>query len=233
MAKIGIISDIHANLPALEAVLEFLDNENPDYWVCLGDIVGYGPNPKECIEIIRAREIPTVLGNHDAGVAGRLSTRFFRDPNRKLIELTKELISEDDVAWLSSLPYVLENDSWVAVHAHPSEPEKWQYVDSAIKARRILENLETDICFLGHTHVPGIVSNRVGVNSFRKGFKYIINPGSVGQSRDEDFRASCCIIDTENYTYLNKRLEYNTEKVLTDLTKLGFTRKEAHHLLRV
>lgn len=234
MPKIAIISDIHGNVPALNAVLNFLDNEAPDIWICLGDIVGYGPFPSECIDIIRERNIITVMGNHDAGVAGLLTHKHFRDPNRKLIKKTTAALNKDQINWLRELPMTIKNDEldFFAVHAHPYNAEKWEYIDSAIKAREILSRLEQSLCFVGHTHVPALVSDSIGINSYRKGHKFLINPGSVGQSRDGDFRASCCLLDTDLATCKIKRLEYNTERVLTELTNLGFTRSEAHRLLR-
>lgn len=234
MAAIAVISDIHGNLPALTAALDYLDKQNPDLWICLGDIVGYGPNPSECIEVIRERNIPTVMGNHDAGVSGKLSTKFFKNPNRALIEITQNLLKEDQIQWLRNLPYIIENKDldFIVAHANPVSPEKWEYIDSAIKARNILKNLNFSLCLIGHTHIPAIIPDQIGVNGFVKGNKYIINPGSIGQSRDGDFRASCCLINTEETSVKVKRLEYNIEKVLYDLTELGFSRKEAHHLMR-
>ncbi|MEO9884432.1 MAG: metallophosphoesterase family protein [Balneola sp.] len=233
MPKIAVISDIHGNLPALKVVLEKLDHHQPDEWICLGDIVGYGPNPRECLEIIRERGINCVMGNHDAGVSGMLSIKHFREPNRKLIKLTKTLLDEDQINWLKNLPYVFKkNPSWIAAHASPFNPEKWKYIDSAYLAREILTNIEQEICFIGHTHIPSFVSEKIGILNFKKGFKYLINPGSVGQSRDNDFRASCSIVDTDEWILENFRIEYNTEIVISGLTKLGFSRQESHHLMR-
>lgn len=234
MPKIALISDVHSNLPALERVIEELEKESPDLWVCLGDIVGYGPFPSECIDLVRQKKMQCVYGNHDAGVVGTLSLKHFRNPNQKLIELTKSLISKDQLDWLESLPLIIESDNnWMAAHASPINPENWVYIDSAFKGREVLGKIEYDICFVGHTHKPSVVSNRIGLNRFVKGGKYLINPGSVGQSRDEDYRASCAIIDTDNWKYKNFRVEYDTEQVLTALMKLGFNRKECNRLLKI
>jgi predicted phosphodiesterase len=234
MSKLALISDVHGNLPALEAVLEELDKHVPDHWLCLGDVVGYGPFPSECIDLIRERNIPTVMGNHDAGVAGLLTIRHFKGPNKELISLTNELLNNDQLKWLEKLPYTLVNDdkSWLAVHANPLDPSKWEYVDSAIKARKMLGKIDQKLCFVGHTHIPGMVSDQIGVMEFKEGHKYLINPGSVGQSRDGDFRASCCIIDIEKWNVEMIRVTYPMEQVLTGLYKLGFSRAEAHQLLR-
>lgn len=236
MSKLALISDIHGNLPALEAVLAKLDEYSPDHWLCLGDVVGYGPFPSECIDLIRERGIPTVMGNHDAGVADKLTIRHFKDPNKRLIELTQDILNNDQKKWLGNLPYTIvkanKEQNWLAVHANPLAPNKWEYVDSAIKARKMLGEIEQKLCFVGHTHIPGIVSDQIGVMEFNGENKFLINPGSVGQSRDGDFRASCCIIDTVKYNLEILRISYPTEKVLTGLYKLGFSRAEAHRLLR-
>tara|TARA_R110002050_G_C8947387_1_gene513082 strand:+ start:1713 stop:2417 length:705 start_codon:yes stop_codon:yes gene_type:complete len=233
MPKIALISDIHGNLPALEAVLEVLEGYSPDLWICLGDLVGYGPNPSECINIVKEREMLTVLGNHDAGVVGKLTIKHFRNPNQRLITMSQEMLSKDEFSWLSELPLTLsEGDVWVASHSSPIKPMEWGYLDSAIKARKVLSEIEASLCFVGHTHVPALVSSQIGNMLFTEGNKHFINPGSVGQSRDNDFRASCCFVDTDNWIIENIRVEYNTEKVVTDLHKLGFTREECHQLLR-
>ena len=233
MALIALISDVHGNLPALEAVLKKIDTYSPDQWLCLGDIVGYGPFPVECVDLIRDRKIPTVMGNHDAGVSGKLTIKHFRGPNRVLIEKTQELLSQDQLRWLGELPITLkEGEMWTAVHANPIEPLKWEYVDSAIKARNMLQTIDTQLCFVGHTHIPFVVSDEVGSIGFNTKHKYLINPGSIGQPRDDDFRASFCLLDTDKWEIKNVRVDYNTEKVLTGLNNLGFSRSESHRLLR-
>lgn len=233
MPKIALISDIHGNLPALEAVLETLDSHSPDIWICLGDIVGYGPQPSECVQIIMDRQIPTIMGNHDAGVVGKLTLKHFRDTNRRLIELSQSLLTKEQLDWLAQLPYTLSDTStWIASHASPVDPEKWRYLDSAIKGREMLNQIDYPLCFVGHTHVPALVSNQIGNLTFAEGNRHLINPGSIGQSRDNDYRASCCIVDTDHWKYENIRVPFNIEKVLTGLTKLGFSRLESHRLLR-
>ena len=233
MPKIALISDIHGNLPALYAVLKELDKENPDLWVCLGDIVGYGPEPAECLEEVIKREMICVMGNHDGGVNGKVPLEHFRNPNRRVIEITKELISKEQIEWLEQLPliYKSEEHSFIAVHASPENPEKWEYLESAIKVRSLLGNIPGRFCFSGHTHKPAVVSDTIGITQVKDGYKFMINPGSVGQPRDNDRRASCGILDTDKYTYKNIRVNYNPETVLVKLEKLGFTRQEAERLM--
>lgn len=235
MKRIALISDIHGNFPALEKVVSTLEKENPDEWICLGDIVGYGPNPAECIDLIRTTKMICVKGNHDAGVVGDMDLKYFRNPNRKLIEQTRELITEEQKKWLSSLPMTVSSESgnWKAVHASPDKPERWEYLESAFKMRPMLEKLKEKVCFIGHTHRPALVSEEIGVKDFMEGHRYFINPGSVGQPRDGDHRASCAIVDFKNYEFKNIRVEYELGGVLMDLEKLGFSRREAEYLMRV
>lgn len=232
MPRIALLSDVHGNLSSLRNVIRLLEAEQPDLWLCMGDIVGYGPFPGECIELIREKEMKVVKGNHDAGVTGDLTLKHFRNPNRSLIEQTKRDLSSDQINWLKKLPYKIEQDNWLAVHSSPIEPDRWEYVESAFRARSILDQINTTFCFLGHTHKPAIISNQLGVNSVKKGYKFIINPGSVGQSRDGDYRASCALIDTEKFDLKHFRVDFNQEENLSALMKKGFLRKEAHQLLR-
>lgn len=233
MAKIAVISDVHGNLQALNRVIKTLEKKTPDIWLCLGDIVGYGPNPSECIKIIREREMLCVLGNHDAGVAGLLSIKSFRNPNQKVINLTRKMLSQNDIEWVKSLPLIISKDNWIAAHASPKSPHEWRYLDSAFKIRSILNDLDEDICFVGHTHKPALVSNSFGAIDFQKGNKFMINPGSVGQSRDGDTRASCAFVDTDNWIFENYRVEYDSGLVEEALIKLGFTLSECKLLMKL
>lgn len=217
--------------------MERLEQEQPDEWLCLGDLVGYGPHPKQCLDLIREADIPCVKGNHDAGVTGELSLKHFRDPNRKLIELSKELLDVEYIQWLRQLPLRLTGStadhSWIAAHASPVQPAEWTYLESAFTIRPLLQNLDQDLCFVGHTHRPALVTDTIGMNQFSKGHKHLVNPGSVGQSRDGDLRASCGILDLETSSWQNFRVKYDISPVLNDLEKLGFKRRDAEHLMRI
>lgn len=233
MPKIAIISDIHGNLSALEAVITALNEKNPDEWLCLGDIVGYGPNPAECLDIVIDMNIPTVLGNHDAGVADLFDLKYFRNPNRNLLKLSRDLINEQHMKWLKQLPLTINRDNWIAAHASPIRPERWKYLESAFEIRNMLGNLDKQFCFVGHTHKPSLVPQKLGIKGIKSDSKYLINPGSVGQSRDHDYRASCAILDTENNEFEILRLDYDVESNLSNIMKLGFTLAEANQLMRI
>ena len=233
MSKIALISDVHGNYPALEAVIKELEQENPDLWICLGDLVGYGPHPAEVIDEVISRKILCVMGNHDAGVTRALSLDHFRYPNKRLLKLTRNKLSGEHLEWLRNLPLTIKSNdnSWIAAHASPVEPENWEYLNSAIRIREILEDIESDFCFTGHTHIPGLVSDTIGMNTLKKGHKYFINPGSVGQPRDGDWRASCGILDIKKLTYKNIRVSYNINPVIADLENMGFSASEAERLI--
>jgi predicted phosphodiesterase len=231
--KLGLLSDIHGNLPALEACLHTLKMDNANNLICLGDTVGYGPFPNECLDILRDQAVPSVLGNHDVAVLGNLPLKFFREPNASLLKWTMKNLNNENRQYLLDRPLILENDNWVAAHSSPVNPERWQYLRSAIACRSILEKIDQDICFVGHTHIPGVVANEIGIFSLQRGYKYVINPGSVGQSRDEDYRASCGLFDTELFSYQNYRVEYEMKDTLKGYDRMGISNADARHLLHL
>ncbi len=231
--KVALISDIHANLAALEAVLKHLDQQAPDAIYCLGDLVGYGPQPNEVIDIIRARNIPCVEGNHDAGVTGHMPLDHFREPNRSVIDWTRKNLTPENLAYLKSLPLTrtvefdpiptshVPRPTVYVVHASPVEPHKWQYLNSAVKCRQALDAVPHDIVCVGHTHIPGIVANELGVFGMEKGYRYVVNPGAVGQSRDEDPRAAYAILDLDAFTCTFHRISYPVSETLDAYRALG------------
>lgn len=249
--KLALISDIHGNLPAFRAVLERIDAEGVDAILCLGDIVGYGPMPSECIDLMMERNIPSVMGNHDACVVGRLEYSFFREPNRSLLRWTADKLRHDQREWLSNLPMTLDTPATsgggqgvahassqgvvraIAAHASPIHPEKWQWLDSAITCREVLAQVDYDFVFVGHTHVPALIANELGVFGLEKGYKFLINPGSVGQGRDHDRRASFGILDFEAFTYQNIRLHYDNTMLLAAFDGLGYSSVDIRALMNV
>lgn len=233
--RIALISDLHANLQATHAVLTELDRLQPEMVLCLGDLIGYGPRPDEVVSMIRERNYPTLLGNHDAVLTGRLSYKFFREPNRSLLRQSAELLSEENRQWLAARPLTLEGDSWIAAHASPLKPDHWDYLDSAVKCQQVLQQLppEKSFVFVGHTHRAGLAANEFGVFGLKAGYRFVINPGSVGQYRDEDHRASFCVIDTETYEMQQHKLSYDTHDTLMDYEPLGIKKAKARQLLGV
>lgn len=229
--KLAIISDIHANLPALQSVIKDLERRSYDKIINLGDNIGYGPYPNEVLDLLREYEIESLLGNHDAGVIGKQSLSMFREPNRSLLEWTKVNITPENFNYLSASKPTITADYWLAAHASPINPLNWEYIDSAFKGREILEKIDYEICFVGHTHKPAIISNELGVFEIEKGYKYIINPGSVGQSRDKDNAAAYGIFDFNKFSYEQYKIEYPIEETFARYEDLNINYSDARRLL--
>jgi len=222
--RIGIISDIHSNYDALEVVLKALEYEMVDTIICLGDLVGYGPEPDICIQRINETCSDIVLGNHDAAIIGKLDFTRFNSLAVEALNWTKENISDSSMKILSSLQERLENKelSITAVHGSPKQDKKWEYIIIIPDAEDAFTAFDTQICFIGHSHRPGaFVSGENGISksnnpetiAIDQNKKYIINVGSVGQPRDNDPRAAYGILDTEAKTFSLKRLSYPVESV--------------------
>jgi diadenosine tetraphosphatase ApaH/serine/threonine PP2A family protein phosphatase len=193
--KIGILSDIHSNLEALEVSLHRLDSEAVERLYCLGDIVGYGANPNECVEKIRTLCDVCVIGNHDDALIGHTSIQYFNSYARAAIEWTGRVLSDANREYLTSLPLRHQEDGLLMVHATPIEPEAWSYVLRPEEAAPQFQDMKNGTtAFIGHSHIP-VRFDDIAAK------KAIINVGSVGQPRDRDPRASCGMFDTESGTF--------------------------------
>lgn len=197
--RIGVISDIHANLVALEAVIQ--DMPDVDAIVCAGDVVGYNPWPAECVEILRERNILTVQGNHDRAVATEASFSFnsMADAGAKH---ALETMTDEQITWLAELPTErVEFDGRLKIaHGHPDDPDRYTYPH--LFGPRLLE--DEDVLVLGHTHHQHYETYYGGI---------VMNPGSVGQPRDGDPRAAYAILDLEELTVTERRVEYDIDRV--------------------
>jgi putative phosphoesterase len=219
--RIAVISDIHSNLEALRSVLSAVDQLHPDTVYCLGDIVGYGPYPNECIDLVRTRCSAVVMGNHDSGVLGATPLRHFNQYGRAAVEWTTERVTPQNLAYLNHLSMTQEIGDMTLAHASPLKPEQWNYVVSWPEAKKTFKAFRTTVCCIGHTHVPMIVSEDSGINTFRRNSRFLVNVGSVGQPRDGNPRASFCLLDTESWTCEIHRVEYNIEKTAQAILGAG------------
>ena len=205
--RYAIIADIHANLPAFAAVLEDIERRGgmAEVW-CLGDVVGYGPDPHQCIELLRQYPYICVAGNHDWAAVGKLSLSEFNPDAAVACRWTAEQLSAEDVDFLGSLPPVIEKDDFTLVHGSPREPI-WEYLLSISSARENFAHFRSQFCLVGHSHVPLVFSlsetdtcsssqflTNIGLALGKS--RLIINPGGVGQPRDSDPRASYAIYDS-------------------------------------
>jgi predicted phosphodiesterase len=230
--RIAVLSDIHGNLPALEAVLSALAPYDA-VWQ-LGDIVGYGPQPDEVVERLAAEHALGVRGNHDSAAIGLLDTDSFNDDARAAVEWTAERIAPRTREWLSALPLRSVDEPFTMVHGSPRDPT-WEYIYSASVARANLAAFATPHCLVGHTHIPLVFRQRDGrvegvqvgaAASYEFGAeRLVVNPGSVGQPRDGDPRASALILDTNARTLEWRRVEYPVERVQKLMTQLGLPRR--------
>jgi len=218
--RLIIISDIHANLEALEATFRRIDEINPDKILCLGDIVGYGPNPNECVKIVKNKVDISLSGNHEYGVLGRTDLQSFNENARIACEWAKKVLSDENLAYIKNLPVSVVDEDILLVHSTPINPERWDYIFTARDASYQFMEFSEPLCLVGHTHVPACFRERGtcmftdgGPLFLKEGTRYIINFGSVGQPRDYNPRASFGVIDTEERKIQLIRVAYDIEKV--------------------
>jgi predicted phosphodiesterase len=229
--RYGIISDIHGNIEALTASLKSLEAEGVDEVVCLGDIVGYGANPEDCVNLVRKTVKISILGNHDAAVAGRMDYSFYYDAARQALDWCKKNVSEATLAWLKDRPYSAQVGDVVFCHGSPIVPEEFEYIFTREKAKELIphEAELAPVTFIGHSHLTrsfalgrGEAYNVRGPEFvLRDDFKYIITAGSVGQPRDYDPRSCACVYDTETRAFKYVRSEYNIEAQMQKIIAAG------------
>ena len=237
--RYGLISDIHGNLEAFQAVIDALSKDRIDEYLCIGDGVGYGADPQSCIRRIKSLK-PKVLiaGNHEWGVTGLLDLEYFNESAKKAILWTKALLNQDEIDYLKSFGLVYEGEALTLVHGTLESPERFHYIFNIDDAHPTINLMRTRLCFVGHTHRPGIFSYDNGKIThlmemevkIESDKKYIINIGSIGQPRDGDPRASYAIYDDEEKTVKIKRLEYDIKTAEGKILKKGLPANVAYRL---
>ena len=224
-----IISDIHGNLEALESVIESFSGSDEKEILCAGDIVGYGADPEECVDRVISQGARNVLGNHDAAVTGKADTALFNANAREAVEWTADRLSRHAKDYLNGLPLVFENGLFTVAHGTLHEPEEFIYMMSGAEAMHTFEILKTQVCFVGHSHVPGWFALKNGKVSYSNGSrirlekssKYIVNAGSVGQPRDNDNRACYCVFDPQKKEIELRRVEYDISRAQNKIIEAG------------
>ena len=230
--RIAIISDIHSNLEALTSALEIIDAEHVDQLVCLGDVVGYGANPNECIDIVRSRCSTVLLGNHDAAAIDlAVANQFTLNAQLSAIWTFGNLI-EDNKAFLKNLPHTRKMGDVLLSHASPFEPDEWHYVISEFDTREAFGSFDETICFIGHSHIPVIFSEHGKVMDVTPAERYIINVGSIGQPRDGNPNLSFGIFDTDTSSYRNVRASYDIQTAADKIRTAGLPRALSERLYR-
>ena len=239
MTRILVISDIHANLPALEAVLS--DAVGYDGVWCLGDLVGYGPRPNECIQLIRSLpNLVCLLGNHDAAVLGQIDVESFNHEASQSAVWTQKKLNAGNVEFLKTLPESTVVQGVSMAHGSPRNPV-WEYLLDIYTARDNFEYFTTETCLVGHTHVPltyellenprrAVLTQFVGTGAHRITTRSILNPGSVGQPRDYDPRASYAIYSPEDKLWEFHRVVYDIPTVQKWILEAGLPPRHAERL---
>ena len=235
--KFAILADIHANLEALEAVLADAKAQQATHYACLGDVVGYCANPKQCLDVIRRMGMPCVKGNHDEYCSSDEALTGFNPHAAQAVEWTRNQLTPDDRKWLRDLKYMRLVANFSIVHATLDGPQRWGYVFDKLAAAASFTYQNTALCFFGHTHVPVafIRDSVVRGGTYSKfrlepGKKYFVNVGSVGQSRDGVARATYAIHDMVEGTIELRRLEYDMAKTQEKILAAGLPRRLADRL---
>jgi predicted phosphodiesterase len=236
--RFAIFSDIHANLEAFEAALADARERKCTHFVCLGDVVGYNANPRECIERVRELDCPVVKGNHDEETTLSASSERFNELAERAIQWTRDNLTDQDKEWLRSLPLQKRVQDFTIVHATLDTPGQWGYVFNSLDAAASFTYQRTTICFFGHTHVPMVfIRGQSGVRQERRehtriehGRKYFINVGSVGQPRDGNWRAAYCVYDVENNLVELLRVKYDLATAQKKIADAGLPQPLADRL---
>lgn len=239
--RYAILGDIHANLAALDAVLEAIDAVGVDRIIQVGDVVGYGAHPKESIARLREREAIVVMGNHDGACVNLVDSKTFNDPARIAVDFTMSVLGPDELAWLTKLPYTASTDDCTVSHGTLYQPERFDYIQRPEDGDPSLDILERPVCFLGHTHRP-VTLMRLSDSPHRTSYTFeskvdlsesvsaLVNVGSVGQPRDDDSRAAYAIFDTDMRSVELFRIDYDIEREADAIVRAGLPKILADRL---
>lgn len=235
--RYAIIADIHGNLEALQAVLEDSRKGACSHYACLGDVVGYNANPKECLDIIRGMGMPCVKGNHDEYCSIESNLEGFNPHAAEAVNWTRQQLTDEDRQWLRDLKYLRLVANFSIVHATLDGPQRWGYVFDRLAAAASFTYQNTGVCFFGHTHVPVafIRDSVVRGGTYSKfktetGRKYFINVGSVGQPRDGVRKASYAIYDLEEGLIELRRIDYDIATTQAKIRAAGLPERLAERL---
>jgi predicted phosphodiesterase len=235
--RYAVIADIHSNWEALEVVLEDTRNQKCTHYCCVGDVVGYGANPKECLNVVRDMGMPCVKGNHDEYCSSEEDLIGFNPHAAEAVNWTRRQLSPEDRQWLRELKFVRLVASFSMVHATLDGPQRWGYVFDKLAAAASFTYQNTSVCFFGHTHVPVafIRDSVVRGGTYSKfkvepGRKYFVNVGSVGQPRDHNPKAAYVVYDLDESTIELRRLDYDIPTAQKKILAAGLPARLAERL---
>lgn len=228
--KLALISDVHGNLQALQAVLDDISGKNADEIAFLGDAVGYGANPNEVVDAVTQVCSIRILGNHDAYAIDRIDASDFNTYAQQALQFTRAVLNDRSRSLLAEFAMKYEAEEALLTHATPSDPQGWGYCLSAAQAARQFDHFDSQACFIGHSHFP-VVFSRNGSDTVRMkppqetplepNHKYLINVGSVGQPRDGDPRACYALIDSDQNKLSFRRVPYSIEAAQRAMKERG------------
>jgi predicted phosphodiesterase len=235
--RIAIFGDIHANLEALEVVLADAREQGCTSYICLGDVVGYNANPRECLQIVQSLKCPVVKGNHDDYASSDSSLESFNPLAEVAIQWTRDQLTPTEKTWLGALPLISKLRGFTVVHASLEDPGGWGYVLNQLDAAASFSKQTTKLCFFGHTHNPrayikdssvvGLPFEQLVVEPDKR---YFVNVGSVGQPRDGDWRAAYVVFDEEKRMIRLRRLRYDLPKTQGKILAAGLPPRLADRL---
>jgi predicted phosphodiesterase len=235
--KYAIIADIHANLEAFNVVLEDIKAQKCTHVACLGDVVGYNANPKECLDIVRGMNIPCVKGNHDEYCSTDENLEGFNPHAAAAVDWTRQQLTLEDRQWLKELKYLRLVSSFTIVHATLDVPQRWGYVFDKLGAAASFTYQNTGVCFFGHTHVPlaFIRDSVVRGGTYSKfkvesGRKYFVNVGSIGQPRDGCPKAKYVVYDMDESSIELRKLDYDIATAQKKILAAGLPPRLAERL---
>ncbi|MDD5482232.1 MAG: metallophosphoesterase family protein [Kiritimatiellae bacterium] len=228
--RYAIVSDIHANWQAWKTVLLDIRSLKVDRIICLGDVVGYGPNPREVLESVHETVDYFVLGNHDAALCGKLESTLFNEQARMVLAWTRDRVSREALDFLKTIPLALAGENFRCVHGEFSEPGFFNYVIEPEDALRSWQTVAEPLLFNGHTHCPGIFLTGASGRPYRlapedfeqeQGKRYLVNAGSVGNPRDSDTRSSYCIYDLRRRAVFWRKIPFDLDAYRQALNEAG------------
>jgi len=235
--KFAIIADIHGNWEALQVVLADIKEQKCTHYACVGDVVGYGANPKECLKVVRDLGMPCVKGNHDEYCSSDEQLEGFNPHAAEAVDWTRQQLSDEERQWLKDLKYFRMVTGFSMVHATLDGPQRWGYVFDKLAAAASFTYQNTSVCFFGHTHVPVafIRDSMVRGGTYSKfkvepGKKYFVNVGAIGQPRDNNPKAAYVVYDVDEGTIELRRLEYDIASAQKKILDAGLPPRLAERL---
>lgn len=226
--RVAVFADVHGNYEALDAVLKAITYDSPDLSICLGDMVGYGPDPARCIERMRSEGIQCLAGNHDHGVLGYIDETIFNYFAREALLWTREQLNTSQMDYLRSLGLVAHFSMFATAHGSLHGAELFNYIQTLFDAEMSFEALDKAAFFYGHTHIPMVFFDTTpmtytmeGDVEIEPGMRVLVNVGSVGQPRDEDPRAAYCIYDVDKHKVTFRRVPYEVHVTSEKIIRAG------------